>query len=116
MTCRSATSRRSNPATPATSPASARWTPRLVRGLYNVWCGACLTALVVLIGLRWLRYSSWSTTPVLNDLLREAMVIEAQTFLWAWVFGTVKGATVLRALVIVVGGPTAGVGVAGAGA
>ncbi|HMC68289.1 MAG TPA: hypothetical protein VKJ07_03965, partial [Mycobacteriales bacterium] len=57
--------------------------------------------MVVLIGLRWLRYSSWSTTPVLNDLLREAMVIEAQTFLWAWVFGTVKGPTVLRALVIV---------------
>jgi len=78
---------------PATSPASARWTPRLVRGLYNVWCGACLTALIVLIGLRWLRYSSWSTTPMLNDFLREAMVIEAQTFLWAWVFGTVKGPT-----------------------
>jgi len=86
---------------PAGSPASARWTPHLVRGLYDVWCGACLTALIVLIGLRWLRYSSWSTTPMLNDFLREAMVIEAQTFLWAWVFGTVKGPTVLRAMVIV---------------
>ena len=86
---------------PAGSLAFARWTPHLVRGLYNLWCGACLTALIVLIGLRWLRYSSWSTTPMLNDFLREAMVIEAQTFLWAWVFGTVKGPTVLRALVIV---------------
>src|SRR5436309_10626023 len=90
--------------TPRPSTASAtspRWPRRLVRGLYGVWCGACVAALIVLVGLRWLRYSSWSTTPMLNDFLREAMVIDAQTFLWAWVFGTVKGPTVLRALAIV---------------
>lgn len=76
--------------------------PGVVSVLYGAWWVVCTGALVVLIGLRWLRYSSWSETPAINDFLREAMIIDAQSFLWAWVFSTVKARTVLLAVVIVV--------------
>ena len=39
---------------------------------------------------------------MLNDFLREAMVVDAQTFLWSWVFSTVWSHTVLTAAIVVV--------------
>ncbi len=68
---------------------------------YVAWCALCVGLLVLLIGSRWLRYSSWSEAPVVNDLLREVMVFDAQMFLWAWAFSTVKGQGVVEAAVIV---------------
>lgn len=70
--------------------------------LYAAWCALCVTALVVLVGLRWVRYASWSEAPAINDFLREAMVVDAQAFLWAWAFSTVKARSMALVVVVVV--------------
>jgi hypothetical protein len=93
---RAATAHPASPTAPTSHPTAA-----ISAGLYAAWCVVCVAALIVLIGLRWLRYSSWSETPAINDFLREAMIIDAQTFLWAWVFSTLKARTVLLGVVIV---------------
>lgn len=59
-------------------------TTRLARTLYDTWSAACVAALVVLIGVRWLRYTTWSALPSVDEVVRRVMVIDTQTFLWLW--------------------------------
>lgn len=73
-----------------------------VRILHLVWSGSCLFMFVLLIAVRWLRYTSWSTSPPLDSVLRELMVFDAQAFLWPWAYSTLDGRTALLALTILV--------------
>jgi hypothetical protein len=72
--------------------------------LHAAWDGACVVAILLLVGARWLRYSRWSELPGLDGLTRELMVLDAQAFLWPWVYSTMKLRIVLLALVVLVVG------------
>jgi hypothetical protein len=89
-------------AVPARTGAARPALQALATAVYVAWCAVCVAALVALVGLRWLRYSSWSAAPAINDFLREAMLVDAQTFLWFWAFSTVKAQSVALAVAIVV--------------
>lgn len=85
----------------SSGPASAR---RLGRLVHVGWCGACVAVLVVLLGVRWLRYTSWSAAPGLDGWLRELMVVENQAFLWPWVYSRLYLRVVpVAAVVLLVG-------------
>ncbi|MEO6029670.1 MAG: hypothetical protein ABIR79_22615, partial [Candidatus Binatia bacterium] len=71
---------------------------RLGRG----WAAVCGLLLAVLIAGRWLRYTSWSAEPVVDDLLRKIMVVDAQSFLWLWVYAQLKLPMVAIAVGLVV--------------
>ena len=74
---------------------------RIVRkSLHTAWDFGCVTAIVVLVGARWLRYSSLSAIPVVDRLAREVMVFDGQAFLWPWVYTTSKLPIVVVALVV----------------
>jgi hypothetical protein len=93
---------RAKPPADAAAARAATTGATLAGVLHAAWWAVCVGALIALIGLRWLRYSSWSAAPAINDFLREAMIVDAQTFLWAWVFSTVKARTVVLAVAIVI--------------
>lgn len=63
-----------------------------------------MAALVVLVGARWLRYSTWSETPVVNGALREILVVDGQVFLWTWAYSRVMFPAALLALALIVVG------------
>jgi hypothetical protein len=79
-------------------------TTRSAHVLHVAWSSACLLALVVLIGARWLRYTTWSSLPALDHALRETMVVDEQAFLYLWAWTTVKLPTLLLAAAVVVVG------------
>ena len=90
-------------AAPNRTPAEAAWLGRaMLRGVYAAWVGTCIVALALLIGIRWLRYTSWSELPSLDAFLRDAMVVDAQAFLWTWVYTNLKLDQFLLAFAIVV--------------
>ncbi len=55
--------------------------------LCAVWSGASALCLLVLVGTRWLRYSTWSAHPSIDRVVRELMVVDTQAFLWLWGYG-----------------------------
>src|SRR5205814_1229904 len=73
----------------------------LLRIVHVLWSGTCLAALVLLIAGRWLRYTSWSTSPRIDALLREFMVVDVQAFLWPWAYTTLELPAMLLAVGIV---------------
>jgi hypothetical protein len=75
---------------------------RLGRTLCVSWSSACLVLLVLLIGVRWLRYTSWSAAPGLDALLGELMVIDGQLFLWPWVYSRLYTRVAVVVLVVLV--------------
>jgi hypothetical protein len=66
------------------------------------WRVGCVAGLVLLIGARWFRYTRWAAIPGLDGLLREIMVLDAQAFLWPWVYTLSELRIVLLALATVV--------------
>jgi hypothetical protein len=76
--------------------------PDVGRTLYRVWTGACGTALIVLIGIRFLRYASVAVDPSVDRLLREAMVIEQQLLAWPWVYSIALAQSLLLGVIVVV--------------
>ncbi len=74
----------------------------LRRVVYLAWASACVVLLILLIGSRWLRYTSWSSTPILNAVLREMMILDLHAFLWPWAYTRLTLRTVLLALAVVV--------------
>lgn len=70
--------------------------------LFAAWTALCITTLLALIGARWLRYTTWSSVPWINDGLRKAMLIDAQAFLWPWVYTTLKLPILVVGLLLVV--------------
>ena len=79
-------------------------THRLGRALYLAWSASCVSALVVLIGTRWLRYTRWSAVPALDHVLREMMVVTVQLFLWPWAYTTVNFSAMLLAVAVLAAG------------
>jgi hypothetical protein len=77
---------------------------RIRRAVFVAWSATCVAILLVLVGGRWLRYTSWSAAPALDRALRELMVVEQQAFLWPWVYSSLKARTVLLAAAVVVVG------------
>lgn len=73
---------------------------RLARFSCLVWAAGCAVALAILIGARWLRYTTWSDWPALDAVLRRVMVVDTQTFLWFWGYGQIELRTVLLALAV----------------
>jgi hypothetical protein len=74
------------------------------RLVYRAWCATCLATLLVLIGVRWLAYTSWYPQLGLGPFVRETMVIDQQVFLWPAVYLLAKKRVVgIAALVLVVG-------------
>jgi len=57
---------------------------------------------VLLVAVRWLRYTSWSSPPPINDIFGRLMVFDGQAFLWPWAYSTHDAGTVLLALTVVV--------------
>jgi len=89
------------PAAVATTTATVPWRP-VAYAAYLAWASACLAAFVALVGVRWLRYSPWSEVAALDAFLREAMVVDAQAFLWMWVYTNLKLRWFALAAVLVV--------------
>ena len=86
--------------------AHASWplTGGIPKVIHSAWAVSCGALLLLFIGGRWLRYTSWSSAPSLNHALRELMVVEQQFFLWPWAYSLQKlPALVLAALVLVLG-------------
>lgn len=77
---------------------------RLLDALAGTWCVACVVALVLLIGIRWLHYSRWGAAPGLAGLLGEAMVFDSQAFLWPWVTTEAELQPLLWALAVMIVG------------
>lgn len=74
------------------------------RVLLVAWSASCLGVLLFLIGVRWLRYTSWSAAPSLDGVLPELMVLDGQAFLWPWAYTTLNARIVLLAVALLVVG------------
>lgn len=82
------------------APGSSESTRPVWRVLHAAWAFVCLSLFVVLIATRWLRYSSWSAIPPLDRLMPRLMILDAQAFVWPWVYSTLKLRIVLLALAV----------------
>lgn len=60
------------------------------RIVYRVWCATCIALASALIAVRWLAYTPLADTPALGPVLREAMVVNQQAFLWPWAYTAMK--------------------------
>ena len=76
----------------------------LRRVIHLLWCGACLATLAVLVGVRWLRYASWSTVGPVDRVVGELMIIDAQAFLWPWGYTRAQQGTILLAGLVAIAG------------
>ena len=70
----------------------------------HAWAALCAAGLLLMIGARWLRYTSWSSLPAIDHPLAQLMVIDAQSFLWLWVYLQLKLRIVLLAVALLVVG------------
>jgi hypothetical protein len=75
---------------------------RIGRGLLAAWSVACVVLFALLVAVRWLRYTRWSSTSALDGLLSELMIDDGQLFLWAWVYSRLYIRFVPIALAILV--------------
>jgi hypothetical protein len=70
--------------------------------LHRAWGVLCLALLTALVGVRWLTYVGWIDGSPVGGGLRALMVLDVQTFVWPWVYTTLKLRIVVAAAVVLV--------------